>query len=181
VIASGDECTYCGTGGDDRNVARVSVLAEEWFPADTPASVVRPGVPACWICARDVREVQRRLWLTWGLSVAQENASATTQLADHANSVDPLDVEVMTRRLVRALYRWETNELLPMDAAIQSAQLSRARPGEVLRAITAQGLEARELRPGIAYWFARAADSDCTIWYVAIWSRIFLFAKTLRR
>ena len=87
----------------------------------------------------------------------------------------------MTRRLVRALYRWETNELLPMDAAIESAQLSRGRPGEVMRAITTQGLECRELRPGIAYWFARAADSDCSIWYVAIWSRIFLFAKTLRR
>jgi hypothetical protein len=35
---------------------------------------------------------------------------------------------------------------------------------------------------GIAYWFARACDSDCgSLWYVAIWSRIFLFAKTMGR
>jgi hypothetical protein len=44
----------------------------------------------------------------------------------------------------------------------------------------AQGLEPRALQPGIAYWFARACDSDCgSLWYVAIWSRIFLFAKTM--
>jgi hypothetical protein len=86
----------------------------------------------------------------------------------------------MTRRLVRALFRRETNELLPMDATIQSAQLSSERPEQVLRAIVAQGLERRELQPGIVYWFARAADSACgSIWYAAIWSRVFLFAKTL--
>ncbi|MCU1281282.1 MAG: hypothetical protein JWM53_4828 [bacterium] len=104
------------------------------------------------------------------------------RFADHASGVDPLDVEVMTRRLVRALYRWETNELLPLDAAIQSAQLSRERPAELLRVITEAGLQRRELWPGIAYWFARADDCDCgSVWYVAIWSRVFLFARTLRR
>jgi hypothetical protein len=204
MSAAIDECTYCGTG-DELGVARSSVFADEWFPEDTSWSVVRPGVPACGICARDVREVQRRLWLAWGQDVAHANASArgitrrvlvaqqcaawrggslaraATSLAADDSGVDPLDVEVMTRRLVRALYRWETSELLPLDAAIQSVQLSRERPSDMLRTIAAQGLECRELRPGIAYWFARAADSDCTLWYVAIWSRIFLFAKTLRR
>jgi hypothetical protein len=65
MSASIDECTYCGTNGDEAGVGRASVFADKWYPEDTPWSVVRPGVPACGICARDVREVQRRLWLAW--------------------------------------------------------------------------------------------------------------------
>jgi len=168
VVAS-DECTYCGTGGEELDVARHGVFADEWFPEETPWSVVRPGVPACRGCAQDVRRVQLRLWLTWRSPDARARSDG-----------DPLDIEIMTRRLVRALYRWETNERLPMDAAIQSVLLSRRRPADVRRAIDAQGLVRRALEPGLAYWFARAADADgLSIWYVALWSRIFLFAKTL--
>jgi hypothetical protein len=167
-----DDCTYCGSGGEALAVDRHAIFADEWDPDDMPSSVVLPGVSACRHCARAVRQLQLRLSLTWGLSGAPEDEAMTT--------VDPRDVDVMTRRLVRALYRWETNEPLPMDAGIQSAQLSSERPDEALRAIVAQGLERRELQPGIVYWFARASDSECgSIWYAAIWSRIFLFAKTL--
>jgi hypothetical protein len=217
-----DDCTYCGTGGAELAVARRAIFAD-WQPEDTRRSIGHPSVPACRHCAREVRRVQLRLWLTWGLTAApeQENEDARRvlhtlgqdateprrvdaralvaawverqsaawrggslgrsipRLSQAVTSADPRDVEVMTRRLVRALFRRETNELLPMDATIQSAQLSSERPSEVLRAIVAQGLERRELQPGIVYWFARAADSACgSIWYAAIWSRVFLFAKT---
>ena len=216
--ADDDDCTYCGTGGA---VARRAIFAD-WQPEDTP--LARPSVPACLHCARDVRRIQLRLWLTWGLIGAPQPENEDARRALHAlgqdvtgprrvdaralvaawvarqsaawrggslgrtipgltqamTTVDPRDVEIMTRRLVRALFRRETNELLPMDATIQSAQLSSEQPGQVLRAIGAQGLERRELQPGIVYWFARAADSACgSIWYAAIWSRVFLFAKTL--
>ena len=218
-----DDCTYCGTGGAELDVARRAIFAD-WQPEDAPGPIGRPSVPACLHCARDVRRVQLRLWLTWGLIAAPEHDNEAARRVLHTlgedvseprrvdaraliaawvarqtaawrggslgrsiprltqvmPTVDPRDVEVMTRRLVRALFRRETNELLPMDAAIQSAQLSSDEPEQVLRAIGAQGLERRELQPGIVYWFARAADSACgSIWYAALWSRVFLFAKTL--